>query len=282
MYIDNFSLKDLAFLADPISHSELSLDGSNLITNTNFVYHHGDFRIALSGFLGNDWVQGQKKYEVYNSKFMANPIDFFESVDSETNEVYTQVPLKGRVLDVGGGYGTAAKQANVESDNFVVIDPMICRWDSIQSKTFLSHYEELENVLRIPGYAEALPFRNATFDTVHMRSCLDHFENPHRALLEARRVLKDNGKLVVGISLEGSYKISNVKLINFCKYHFKNSYIGEVYERLFDPHMFHPTLTSIKLLTRNSGFEIVNLINQKGYSNVIYFEAVKSSNPSQY
>jgi ubiquinone/menaquinone biosynthesis C-methylase UbiE len=279
MYIDNFNTDKLDIFADPISHSELDFDGESLITPSKFIYHHGDFRIALSGFLGNNWVQGQVKYEAFNNKFMSNSLDFFKSVDLETSEIYMQIPLVGRVLDVGGGYGTAALQANVPHENFIVIDPMICKWDSIKSKSFLIHYKALENLIRVPGFAEALPFKNATFDTVHMRSCIDHFENPHRALLESRRVLNDDGKLVIGISLEGSYKISDSKILNFGKLLFKGSIFGKLYERFIDPHMFHPTLKSLEVLTKNAGFEIVKVINQKGYSNVVYLEAIKSSNP---
>lgn len=278
MYIDNFKENLLETLVDPISHSELLLDGENLITRSSYTYYNGDFRLALAGFLNNNWVQGQKEYETFNDKFMSNATDFFQSVDLETKEVYSQIPLVGRVLDVGGGYGTAAVQANVDHDNFVVIDPMICKWDRIKSEAFLEHYKSLKNIVRIPGYAEALPFKNEIYDTVHMRSCIDHFENPHRALLEARRVLKDTGKLVIGISLEGSYKISNSKILNLCKLYFKSSFIGRLYERFFDPHMFHPTLNSLEELTKNAGFKIVKVLNQKGYSNVVYLEAIKVLN----
>ncbi|MDB4975351.1 MAG: hypothetical protein JWN48_3692 [Myxococcaceae bacterium] len=45
--------------------------------------------------------------------------------------------------------------------------------------------------------AEALPFPEASFDRVLMINTLHHFEAPRRALTEARRVLRQGGKLLV-------------------------------------------------------------------------------------
>ncbi len=278
MKIDNFSTKLLSLLADPVSHSELILKGDDLVTDSNFYYPLGDFRVAISNYVSKEWGKGQIEFENYNSKYLNSSEEQFERIDSETDEVYKEIPLVGKVLDVGGAYGTACKQAGVDVRDYVVLDPMVCLWADIKSGTFRSHYSCLEGVIRIPGFSEALPFKNSVFDTIHMRSCIDHFDNPHRSLLEARRVLNENGKLVVGVSLEGSYKLSTSKVISLGKGLFKSSSIGKFYDRLFDPHMFHPTMDSLESLCKSAGFQIVKLVKQKGYSNVIYFEARKSSN----
>jgi SAM-dependent methyltransferase len=278
MKIDNFNDKILSVLADPISHSELIHIGDDLVTESNFYYPLGDFRIAISNFVSKEWGKGQVEFENYNSKYLNSTKEQFESIDRETDEVYKEIPLTGKILDVGGAYGTACKQAGVDVDDYIVLDPMVCKWAEIKSSTFKSHYSCLESVLRIPGYSEALPFKNSIFDTIHMRSCIDHFDNPHRSLLEARRVLKNNGRLVVGISLEGSYKLSSSRFVNFGKGYFKSSAIGKLYERLFDPHMFHPTMNTLEILCKKAGFQIVKMIKQNGYSDVVYFEAIKSPN----
>ena len=44
---------------------------------------------------------------------------------------------------------------------------------------------------------EELPFRSETFDGAMFASSIDHAINPKNALIEARRVLKNNGKLFV-------------------------------------------------------------------------------------
>jgi ubiquinone/menaquinone biosynthesis C-methylase UbiE len=109
-----------------------------------------------------------------------------------------------------------------------------------------------------------------------MRSCLDHFANPHRALLEARRVLKANGKLVIGLALEGAFKLDDSGLMNVAKRKLKSSFIGDLYEHFFDQHMFHPTEESLRRLVEGAGFQIRQWILQEGYSGVVYLSATKS------
>lgn len=43
----------------------------------------------------------------------------------------------------------------------------------------------------------ALPFDDATFDTVTMIACINHIPNRDKVLVEARRVLKPDGRLLV-------------------------------------------------------------------------------------
>ena len=51
--------------------------------------------------------------------------------------------------------------------------------------------------------AERLPFKNNSFDWVHMRSVLDHLEDPYVALKEAYRVLEPGGSLLIGLTVSG-------------------------------------------------------------------------------
>ena len=48
----------------------------------------------------------------------------------------------------------------------------------------------------MPGVAEALPFANASFDTVVTTFTLCSVQNPYLALSEAKRVLRPNGRLL--------------------------------------------------------------------------------------
>jgi SAM-dependent methyltransferase len=48
----------------------------------------------------------------------------------------------------------------------------------------------------MPGVAEALPFANASFDTVVTTFTLCSVQDPHLALSEAKRVLRPNGRLL--------------------------------------------------------------------------------------
>ena len=55
----------------------------------------------------------------------------------------------------------------------------------------------------VAGVAERLPFQSKMFDYVHMRSVLDHLHDPYIAMKEAWRILKPEGKLLIGLSVTG-------------------------------------------------------------------------------
>jgi ubiquinone/menaquinone biosynthesis C-methylase UbiE len=280
MLIDNFSSALLARLVCPVSRDPLDLDGDVLRSPSGFAYPMGDFRTVAGDMSSTAWGKGQRHYEEYNSGWVSRDAAFYRSVDQETVGIYREIPLTGDVLDVGGGFGLVAIHAGLHPSKLTCVDPMVCLWDRIPASPYKEHYANLATVARIPGYAEHLPFRNGTFDTVHMRSCLDHFANPHRALLEARRVLKPGGKLVVGLALEGAFKLDNNGLVNIAKRKLKDSVIGEIYEHFFDQHMFHPTEESLRALVSGAGFQINQWMLQEGYSGVVYLSATPTATPA--
>jgi ubiquinone/menaquinone biosynthesis C-methylase UbiE len=277
MNIDNFSTDLLLKLVCPVSRETLSLRSTDLVTESGYIYPLGDFRVTSQITQNKEWIDGQSHYEKYHDRWMAQTKQYYEAVDSETLDMYSMVPLKGFVLDVGGGFGSVALQAKLDPNQIVCIDPMVCRWSDLPEGAYRDHYSILSSIVRIPGFAEDVPFPNSSVDTVHMRSCLDHFANPHRALLEARRVLKPEGQLVVGLALDGAFKLNQNGMRNLVKRKIKNSIVGDVYEHFFDQHIFHPTEESLRALVCSAGFKIIQWIMQPGYFNVVYLTAIKSS-----
>jgi ubiquinone/menaquinone biosynthesis C-methylase UbiE len=276
MLIDNFHAGLTKVLIDPVSRESLILKDGNLVSESGFSYQAGDFRITAGSMVDQKWQSGQLHYEEFNKTWINQSEEFYSSVDLETRSIYSDINLKGNILDVGGGFGTVTKQAKLDPCSITVVDPMVCCWDAIPDSPYKNHYSVCKTVVRIPGFAEDLPFRNSIFDTVHIRSCLDHFSNPHRALLEARRVLKNDGCLVIGVSLEGSFKLSERTLKNKIYSGVKSSILGRIYGSLFDHHVFHPTENSLRALIRGAGFDMNKWIKQEGYSNVVYLTALKA------
>ncbi len=84
--------------------------------------------------------------------------------------------LRGRVLDVGAGDNRLV----LLYKNGVGVD--VYNW---------------EPSLTIIQDAARLPFEEGSFDTVCMLACLNHIPNREKALVEARRVLKPGGRLVL-------------------------------------------------------------------------------------
>jgi len=96
----------------------------------------------------------------------------------------------GRILDVGCGKGGFLREARRAGLLAVGVD--------------ISEREA--TTARLASGAEvavadacALPFSNGSFDMVSMWNVLEHLVSPKGALLEARRVLKDGGLLVVSV-----------------------------------------------------------------------------------
>lgn len=267
-------------IACPISKAPLTLsDDGRLSAPCGFKYCENDFRVGLE--FSQDWRNGQSEYESFEKHWLktVNHQGKLLDLDSETTDVYDQIKMRGDILDVGGAYGFVIKQADLDINLYVSIDPVNTDWNRLrQYEHVAAHYSICEAATRIRGFAEFLPFVDASFDFVHMRSCIDHLANPNLALMEAFRVLRKDGRLVVGISLEGSYrKIRQVGLKGLVKRMASNSLILrhmiELVKR--DHHMFHPTRGWLIELIERNGFKVEKEIWQQAYHNVIYLQAVR-------
>jgi SAM-dependent methyltransferase len=270
------------FLSDrlvcPVSKRSLTLnDGDGLLSAPcGFRYRQNDFRVGLE--FSKDWVAGQSEYESFE-RFWLNAVNHPEkllALDRETFDVYDEIKMVGDVLDVGGAYGFVIKQAGLNPDRYVSLDPIDMDWNRLNKYQHITgHYSACQTAIRVRGFAEFLPFADGTFDFVHMRSCIDHFANPNLALMEAFRVLRPEGRLVVGISLEGSYRKDQVGLKGFVKRMASTSpALRQMMDIVkHDHHMFHPTRDSLSELIKRNGFKIEKEVWQKAYHNVIYLQA---------
>jgi ubiquinone/menaquinone biosynthesis C-methylase UbiE/uncharacterized protein YbaR (Trm112 family) len=91
--------------------------------------------------------------------------------------------LKGLVLDVGCGrqeWPTYFYNHDVDT-TFIGIDPLINKRN--------------DKYLQIKALAEYLPFKNKIFDNILFAGSLDHFVSPGKSLMEAIRVLKEDGEV---------------------------------------------------------------------------------------
>lgn len=266
-------------LACPISKAPLTLNENGLLSApSGFSYSRYDFRVGLEFSKG--WREGQSEYEAFEKCWlkMVNHPEKLSSLDSETADVYDEIKMYGDILDVGGAYGFVIKQAGLDPDRYVSLDPIDMNWDRLREHAHVNaHYSICQSAAKIRGFAEFLPFVDASFDFVHMRSCIDHFANPKLALMEAFRVLRRGGRLIVGISLEGSYKKDQTGLKGLIKRMASKSLaLRRMIEIVkHDHHMFHPTRESLRELIERNGFKVEKEVWQKAYHNVIYLQAVR-------
>jgi len=289
----------LELLACPLSKGPLvRLDDGSQQSLAGFVYRDEDFRIPLT--FADDWAHGQAEYEIMNDASLSSAeklSGFYEAIDTEVVAIYEQIPLEGMLLDVAGGYGTLRRQAQISVENYVSVDTLLMdrRTLAVTAPEFFAHYALGDSATSIQAHAEFLPFMEGTFDTVHMRSCLDHFAAPQIALFEAYRVIRPEGRLVIGIALEGAYPLKNVqnstnrrldaRVAEFIKDQVRHS--DRIYSlaRKFksklgigehDHHSFHPTYDSLLQLITTSGFKVTHEVWQADYHGVLYIGAEKA------
>jgi len=127
----------------------------------------------------------------------------------------------------------------------------------------------------IAATAEFQPFVAESFDWVHMRSMLDHVQVPDLALLEARRVLKPGGHVLIGLYVEGG-KSGLISWERRIKDTIKAGLEWIGIDRWKDHHVWHPTYASLTKLIQDNGFVIQDTYWQPHWNdNVCYVSAVK-------
>lgn len=152
------------------------------------------------------WDEGQREYELFHEGESAQDSieSYLDEIDS-VKEIYTQeFHLNGTLLDVGGHQGRLRYYLSPQDvPLYISIDPFLEVFENIQFQSnLLSAYAGLSEPCNfIVARAEELPFVANSFDWVHMRSVVDHFEDPFKAFKEAYRVLKPNGNLMIGLAI---------------------------------------------------------------------------------
>lgn len=158
------------------------------------------------------WQETQMSYEQFSDEFGSRDMlqEYLDEIDS-VKEIYTEeYHISGSVLDIGGHQGRLRHFLGNDVDLYVSIDPHIEVFQGLDEQpNLLKAYPCLsESCNFLSAHAEYLPFKSRSFDWVHMRSVVDHFEDPYKAFLEAYRVSRIGGRLLVGLAILEKIKIS--------------------------------------------------------------------------
>ena len=98
-----------------------------------------------------------------------------------------ELPVAGRVLDVGGGTGRVAQALRGLADEVVVVD---------ESAAMLQQ-ACLKGLPAARGQAESLPFADGAFARILVVDAFHHLQDQQRAAAELLRVLAPSGRLVI-------------------------------------------------------------------------------------
>lgn len=253
----------LAILADPVTKQPAQPDA--------FPTKHGvlDTRVFLKHTYGySTWAEGQDEYELDAAQDSTSVSDYRAGIDYD-RPVYTHYQLGGRILDCGGGAGTLREFLSEDAE-FVSVDPWI-HAHTTSSDGRKQAYTCLNRPLNfIASTSEFLPFVANSFDWVHMRSMLDHVQVVDLALLEARRVLRVGGKVLIGLYVDGG-KTGVIPPSRRIKDLIKAGLEAVGITRWKDHHVWHPTYITLTQLIKDNGFEIEDTYWQPHWNDTVCY-----------
>lgn len=114
---------------------------------------------------------------------------------TEWEAVEDFIPEGSKFLDVGCGAGYAMRKAKENKGCEVFgIDP-----DPGAHGVGRYSDDSTEGLNIVKGSAEELPYPDQTFDVVYCSHVLEHVEDESKSLQEMKRVLKDDGTLIIGM-----------------------------------------------------------------------------------
>jgi 2-polyprenyl-3-methyl-5-hydroxy-6-metoxy-1,4-benzoquinol methylase len=137
--------------------------------------------------------------------------------------------FKGKILDVGCSVG-----------NFVAQDPKNITGIDIDKEAIEIAKKRSLNCLNADFFENG--FEDKNFDGINAYAFIEHFSEPLKVMMEFKRLLKDNGRLVV-ITHSIRSIIHNRK---------SNFYDDYTHQKIF-------TKQSLKQLAMDSGFEIIEI-----------------------
>lgn len=268
-------------LCDPLSKSPLQPRDGGLVSDYGRTYpirnNVPDLRVLTQhvGKTATKWCQGQEDYERWSCRAAKRHSEDYASQRRGVEDVYAAIPIRGRCLDVGGNDGRLRTFLRPDQE-YVIVDPFIGVLDEPRSDEFKRVYSCAADPLNfICALAEHLPFYTETFDTVHMRSVIDHFSNPELALREAYRVLKVGGSLVVGLYVMGG-QTGREGTYYQLKEMLRSVLVLSGFSRFKDHHIWHPTYKELHELIEASDFSVMRTHWQRSEQNrVCYIKAEK-------
>lgn len=272
-----------SILVDPLSKAALICAGDEWRSDYGRAYpiigDIADLRVLprwQTSADGKIWAEGQQAYESWSDgQAVRSNIDYRGELEG-VRDVYQAIPVVGRCLDVGGHQGRLRAFLAPEQQ-YVVLDPFLHVFDGLKKQSdLLAVYPFLlEPVNFLCGVAEHLPFASCSFDTVHMRSVIDHFRAPDLALLEAYRVLKNDGQLIIGIWVDGGRQ--GQKTVREVAKEAARSILSAAGIHKFDDHhVWHPTYQELLCLIDCCGFDVAHVHWQAQWGDrVCYIRAIK-------
>ena len=267
-------------IVDPLSKERLTINEARTFLCSPYGRKYPitdeifDFRLLNNDTTADQkvWKEGQREYERWSGRLACQDgkQDYFAEIEG-VRGVYADIAVEGSCLDVGGHQGRL-RQFLSPGQDYIACDPFLYGFADLDKQpNLLKAYPcLLEPVNFVCCDAEFLPFRSASFHTVHMRSVLDHFLSPELALNEAYRVLRADGALIVGLFVDGG-KRGKPDIKSLAKEIVRDTLVAGGVKRFKDYHVWHPTYKELTELIADCGFRAEKVHWQKGYGETVCY-----------
>jgi len=188
------------------------------------------------GFLDKKSLEKQKKLK-QNFKYSLK--DYFQNKDrlekrfGKLTKIILKFKNNGKLLDVGAGFG--------------LLTSILYRLGKFKI-TVVEPENEAHFLRKIPkeifkkNFSDFLKINKQKFDLILLIDVLEHLKNPKKSLLEIKKILNNNGFLVIQLP---NYKSLMAKI---CKHW--SWWMIEDHKYFFSPK-------SIKKLTKETGFQLI-------------------------
>lgn len=149
------------------------------------------------------WSKFAEDFEERNSYVVGN-----DDMAVILNEVEQQEELKD-VLELGCGNGTYSKVLIKEATQLTATD-----FSDKMVIIATNRLKSYDNIRVEKADCFNLPYPDAGFDTIFMANLLHIVPEPEKAIIECKRVLKKNGKLIIiSFTTEGMTLINKILMI---------------------------------------------------------------------
>ena len=166
----------------------------------------------------------------------------------------------GKILDIATGTGDLAIEIKKKYSNKIYGIDISEKMIEIANKKIRKL--GFKNIKLFVGDSQKMPFQNNFFDAVTISFGVRNFENLNKCLLEIKRVLKKNGKLIIletsvpkSKFLKFFYKIYFKIIISISFLISKKTY---AYKYLYNSASIFPFGEAFKKILVNNGFKVIS------------------------
>lgn len=144
------------------------------------------------------------------------------------------------IVDIGCGSGKFLEYLLPVTEKYIGIDP---------SDRMLSDAPKGKGFF-IRGTGENIPIKDGIADIVLLKSVLDQCYSPNQVISESKRILKDNGRLIISLSNRDSYYSFIRRIYNRLR--------GHRGEHFFESsHLFYFNISDVENMIKECGFDVI-------------------------